>query len=195
MPQSFYTVDSLEAGKSVGFLIKRCGGLMSQIAERRFAGGQVTFTQWMVLANLARFEHLTATALSAQTCHDMGALTRIVDDLEANGLVRRERSKRDRRVVQIALTPEGRRHLQAGKRLVVELLNSLLGPFSRQEVETLIALLQRMMARLQEAQEAEGAEEAGPAPDAQGEPRSRRGLQPGAARPTPVRRARRGRAQ
>ena len=82
----------------------------------------------------------------------MGALTRIVDDLEEAGLVRRERSERDRRVVEIALTPEGRRQLQGGKRLVVELLNSLVTPFSRQEIETLIELLQRMMGRLQEAE-------------------------------------------
>lgn len=192
MPQPFYTVDSLEPGKSIGFLIKRCGGLMSQIAERRFTGGEVSFTQWIVLANLARFEHLTATALSAETCHDMGALTRIVDDLEAAGLVRRERSERDRRVVEIALTPDGRRHLQAGKRLVVEMLNSLLGPFSRQEIETLIELLQRMMARLQEAQEAEETSSTlGP----QEAPRSRRGVQQDALRPTRSRRARRGRAQ
>ena len=186
MSQPFYTVDTLEAGKSIGFLIKRCGGLMSQLAERRFAAEQVSFTQWMVLANLDRFEHLTATALSAQTCHDMGALTRIVDGLERAGLVRRERSERDRRVVEIALTPEGRRHLQTGKRLVVDLLNSLVAPFSRQEIETLIALLQRTMLRLQEA------EQMSATPEPQQAPRSRRGARPDASRQRRVRRSRRG---
>ncbi|MGH8170691.1 MAG: hypothetical protein ACRETJ_09170, partial [Steroidobacteraceae bacterium] len=62
------------------------------------------------------------------------------------------RSERDRRVVEITLTSEGRRHLQAGKRIVVELLNSLVEPFSRHETDTLIALMQRLMARLQEAE-------------------------------------------
>jgi DNA-binding MarR family transcriptional regulator len=104
----------------------------------------------MVIATLGRFERLTATALSDETCHDMGALTRIVDDLEAEGLVRRERTERDRRVVEIALTPQGRRYLQTGKRLVVELLNSLVAPFSRDELETLIALMQRLVGRMQE---------------------------------------------
>ncbi len=159
MAEPFYTVDTLEPPKSIGFLVKRCGGLMSQIAERRFAAERVSFTQWMVIANLGRFERLTATALSAETCHDLGALTRIVDDLEAEGLVRRERTARDRRVVEITLTPEGRRYLQAGKRLVVELLNTLTEPFSRQELETLIALLQRMTERLQEAERATSARE------------------------------------
>ncbi len=152
MAEPFYTVDTLEAPSSIGFLVKRCGGLVSQLAERHFASEQVSFTQWMVIANLGRYERLTATALSEESCHDMGALTRIVDDLEEEGLVRRERTERDRRVVEIALTPQGRKYLQTGKRLVVELLNSLAEPFSRQELETLIALLQRMMARLQEAQ-------------------------------------------
>lgn len=152
MSQPYYTVDNLEAGRSIGFLVKRCGGLMSQLAERRFAAEQVSFTQWMVLATLSRYEHLTASALSAETCHDMGALTRIVDGLEEEGLVRRQRSEQDRRVVEITVTPEGRRHLQTGKRLVVELLNSLIEPFSRQELESLISLLQRMMGRLQEAE-------------------------------------------
>lgn len=185
MADPFYTVDTLEAPQSIGFLVKRCGGLMSQVAERRFATEQVSFTQWMVIANLGRFERLTATALSEQTCHDMGALTRIVDDLEKAGLVRRERTERDRRVVEIALTPEGRRYLQTGKRLVVELLNSLAEPFSRQELETLIALLQRMMARLQEAQQML------PTPEPQQTPGSR----PRAAttsRPRKVRRSNRG---
>ena len=160
MSQPYYTVDNLEAGKSIGFLVKRCGGLMSQLAERRFATQQVTFTQWMVMANLARFEHLTATELASETCYDMGALTRIVDDLEAQGLVRRARSERDRRVVEITLTAEGRQQLQAGKRIVVDLLNSLVEPFSRQELETLIALMQRVLGRLQEAEQMSSAGEA-----------------------------------
>jgi DNA-binding MarR family transcriptional regulator len=187
MSEPFYTVDTLEAPKSVGFLVKRCGALMSQLAERRFAAEQVSFTQWMVIATLSRYDHLTASALSSETGHDLGALTRIVDDLEAAGLVRRERTERDRRVVEIALTPEGRRHLQAGKRPVVELLNSLVAPFSRQELETLIALLQRMMVRLQEA------ERLIPAAGPQEAPRPGRPAPRGAPRASRPRRAGHGR--
>lgn len=189
MAEPFYTVDTLEPSKSIGFLVKRCGGLMSQLAERRFATEQVSFTQWMVIANLGRFDRLTATRLSEETCHDMGALTRIVDDLEREGLVRRERTERDRRVVEIALTSEGRRYLQAGKRIVVELLNSLVAPFSRQELETMIAVMQRMMARLEEA---EGVTSA---PKPQEAPRSRSGAWPDASRPRRMRRWRRGDAK
>lgn len=172
MTESYYTVDTLEPPTSIGFLVKRCGVLMSQIAERRFASEPVSFAQWLVMANLGRFDQLSATALSEETGYDMGALTRIVDGLESLGLVRRERSERDRRAVEIALTTEGRRRVQSTKRLVVELLNELVAPYSKQEIETLIGLMQRMLVRLQEAAQASSGVEPQAAPRAQGAARS-----------------------
>ena len=89
--------------------------------------------------------------LSAHLGHSMGALTRVVDDLEREGMVRRDRSKHDRRAVGIAITPEGRRVALAGKRLMVGLLNELVEPDSKLEIDTLISLLGRLLLRLQEA--------------------------------------------
>jgi len=40
------------------------------------------------------------------------AITEIVEGLEREGLVRREADAEDRRAVRVALTPDGRRHLQ-----------------------------------------------------------------------------------
>ena len=180
MTEPYYCADTLDPAKSVGFLLKRCGILMSQMAERRFAPEPVSFTQWIVLATLMRFDHLSATALSAETGHDMGALTRLVDDLEAKGLVRRARSEHDRRAIEIALTSSGRRRAESGKRVVVELLNLLVSPYSRQEIETLIGLMQRMLGHLQDAvtAQATGAQPAAdgaPVPRARGARRSRAG--------------------
>lgn len=151
MRQPYYTLDSLEADKSVGYLMKRCGVLLTQVAERRFESLPVSFTQWVVLIHLAQQEHVSATQLSAHLGHDMGALTRVVDELERRGFARRERSRRDRRAVEIAITPAGRREAQSAKRVVVELLNRLVEPFTDQEIDTLLALLQRLRGHLQEA--------------------------------------------
>ena len=115
MPESYYTLESLEANNSVGFLIKRCGIVMTQIAERRFESQPISFTQWMVLMWLTQRPQASPTELSAHLGHDMGALTRVVDELEREGMVRRDRSQRDRRAVEIAITPEGRRVALAGK--------------------------------------------------------------------------------
>jgi DNA-binding MarR family transcriptional regulator len=156
MSKPFYSVAGLEPNTSVGFLIKRCGVLITQIAERRFESQPVSLTQWITLMTLTRFEHLSPTQLSAELGHDMGALTRVVDDLERRGLVRRERSRRDRRAVEIAVTAAGRRAADGCKRLIVELLNELVAPFSAPEISTLIGLLQRVMGHLQARADADG---------------------------------------
>jgi DNA-binding MarR family transcriptional regulator len=151
MPESYYTVESLEANNSVGFLTKRCGIAMTQIAERGFESQQISFTQWMVLMWLTKRPQASPTELSAHLGHDMGALTRVVDELERGAMVRRDRSRHDRRGVEIAITPEGRHVALAGKRLMVDLLNELVAPYSKAEVDTLVSLLQRLLLRMQDA--------------------------------------------
>ena len=149
MADPYYTLECLEAERSVGFLIKRCGVLMTQIAERRFESQPISFNQWVILIRLSQVPHISPTVLSEFMGHDMGALTRLVDELEHKGLARRERSQHDRRAVEIAITPEGRRLALAGKRFVVDLLNELVEPYSRTEMDTFISLLQKLLARMQ----------------------------------------------
>jgi DNA-binding MarR family transcriptional regulator len=175
MSQSFYTLESLEANSSVGFLIKRCGVVMTQIAERRFESQQISFTQWMVLMWLTQRPHASPTDLSAHLGHDMGALTRVVDELERAGMVRRDRGEHDRRSVEIAITSRGRRAALGGKQLMVDLLNELVEPYSKLEVDNLVSLLQRFLLRMQNAAQF------APPPDSQsaasGERRNRRSAQ------------------
>jgi len=127
--------------------------VMTQIAERRFQSQPVSFTQWMVLMWLLQRPHASPSELSAHLGHDMGALTRVADELEKDGLVRRDRSEHDRRAVELAITPEGRRQALAGKRLMVELLNEIAAPYTNAEVDILVSLLQRLLSRLQDTAE------------------------------------------
>jgi DNA-binding MarR family transcriptional regulator len=155
MARPYYSVETLEAGNSLGYLVKRCGGLMTQLAERRFESTSVSFTQWIALMRLCgRAEPISATQLSRELCHDMGALTRVVDELERRGLVRRERSRRDRRAVELAITAAGRREAESGKRVIVDLMNELAEHYSTTELNALVGLLQRMMTVLQSAADA-----------------------------------------
>jgi DNA-binding MarR family transcriptional regulator len=155
MTKPYYTVETLEPGNSIGYLVKRCGGLMTQLAERRFESTSVSFTQWMTLMRLSfQEEPISATQLSEELCHDMGALTRVVDELERRGLVQRERSRRDRRAVELAISAAGRREAESGRRVIVELMNELAEHFSATELDTLVGLLQRMLGVLQSTADA-----------------------------------------
>jgi DNA-binding MarR family transcriptional regulator len=84
----------------------------------------------------------------------MGALTRVVDELERRGLVQRERSRRDRRAVELAISAAGRREAESGRRVIVELMNELAEHFSATELDTLVGLLQRMLGVLQSTADA-----------------------------------------
>ncbi len=53
-----------------------------------------------------------AGQLAQQSKISPSTITEIVEDLVNDGLVRREDDPDDRRAVRVALTPEGRRHLQ-----------------------------------------------------------------------------------
>jgi DNA-binding MarR family transcriptional regulator len=149
MAEPYYNSENLQAINSVGYLLKRCGVLMTQIAERRFESQPISFTQWIILIRLTQQTHITPTELAEHLGHDMGALTRVVDDLQKQGLVVRERSETDRRAVQITATPEGRRLALATKDFVVDLANELVEPYTRAETDQIISLLQRMMVQME----------------------------------------------
>lgn len=84
-----------------------------------------------------------------RACHEIGAhlvarvpdVTRLVDRLEAAGLVERRRDERDRRVVRVHITPRGLEVLGRLDTPVLELHERQLGHMSAEELATLSALL------------------------------------------------------
>ncbi len=62
---------------------------------------------WGLKSGACRSGHL-----ALQSKISPSTVTEIVEDLETDGLVRRESDPSDRRAVRVALTAEGRRHLQ-----------------------------------------------------------------------------------
>jgi DNA-binding MarR family transcriptional regulator len=170
MTEHYYTPRSLHPGNSIGYLLKRCGLLATQIAERRFDSQSITFPQWAVLAQLSLHPHLTPTELSQNLGQDMGGLTRVVDDLEGLKLVSRERNEHDRRAVRITVTTEGRRLAKTTMPLVLDFTNELVAPYSKAETDLLISLLQRMLGHMERMVEPP-AEEPGSRPRPLGRPR------------------------
>jgi DNA-binding MarR family transcriptional regulator len=96
--------------------------------------------------------HASTVAELARACTmDAGAMTRLLDRLESKGLCVRVRSDADRRVVNIALTDNGRAVAQSIPSVLCTVLNSHLSGLSADEFSTLKGLLQRMLANTQAA--------------------------------------------
>ena len=77
---------------------------------------------------------------------DTGAMTRMLDRLEAKGLCKRVRSTVDRRVVHLELTPAGRRVADKVPAVLADVLNDFLSGFSKTELGALKDSLRRMLA-------------------------------------------------
>jgi MarR family 2-MHQ and catechol resistance regulon transcriptional repressor len=71
----------------------------------------VTFTQFAALEALLHRGPLFQSALAGKLLRSGGNLTLVVDNLERDGLVTRERDADDRRYIRVALTPKGRRFI------------------------------------------------------------------------------------
>ena len=148
MPKQFYDVATYAARDSVGYLIRRLTTIITSRLETAFAGQQFTLTQWSVLMHLRDGLASTASDLCGAFQHDSGALTRVLDQLEARGLIERERSLQDRRVVKLALTPAGHGAIAALLPTVVEHMNEALAPLSQAEFEQFRGTLMKVLDHL-----------------------------------------------
>ncbi|MGH8456626.1 MAG: MarR family winged helix-turn-helix transcriptional regulator [Stenotrophobium sp.] len=144
-----YSASKYRARTSIGYLIKRAHGLMMDRIEAAFAEHGFTFMQWVVLMYARDELGFTATDICRDYRHDSGALTRLIDQLEARELIQRRRSTEDRRVVQLHLTDKGRETVESLIPLVADQLNWALEEFSVAEVAELTRLLGKLLGRLQ----------------------------------------------
>ena len=145
-----YKPEGYRARTSIGYLIKRAQGLMSESLDVAFAQQDFTFMQWVVLMTVRDGLAVTATDICRDYRHDQGALTRVIDQLETRGLLERQRSAEDRRVVQLSLTDKGRETVESLIPLVVERLNTALDGFTVEEVSELTRLLWKLVARIEQ---------------------------------------------
>lgn len=144
-PSVFYRADNYVAEESVGYLMRRVLVAISQEVERELASCDLTNAQWVPLLKLLLGQASTVAEL-ARECHlDAGAMTRLLDRLEAKGLCRRVRSVSDRRVVHIELTDVGRDAAQAIPVVLSRVQNAHLAGFSSDEFELLKGFLRRIL--------------------------------------------------
>jgi DNA-binding MarR family transcriptional regulator len=170
-PANFYRASGYCADESVGYLMRRVLIAITQAADRRLEPDGLTHTQWGPLFMLRSSRASTVAELARELQTDPGAMTRLLDRLEAKGLCRRERSTDDRRVVRIALTPEGDAAAARVPAVLAQVMNQALSGFSRSEWESLKEMLGRMLVNAEAQRDAEPAV-AAPSPPRPARPRA-----------------------
>jgi DNA-binding MarR family transcriptional regulator len=82
-------------------------------AERRLRGRNPRHAQIRTLMQIAKGEEVTAGSLAKRAELSPGAMTALLDQLEADGVIARRRSETDRRQVIVTLTESGRESVAA----------------------------------------------------------------------------------
>lgn len=93
--------------------LTRCtNSLLARLAERNTVG-DLTYSQFAVLESLYHLGHMTQGEISAKVLKSGSNMTTVIDNLERDGLVRRERNMEDRRVIHVHLTKAGTEKIEA----------------------------------------------------------------------------------
>ena len=149
---AFYHGSNYVIDESVGYLIRQLFNSMQKHIDAEMQSFDLTAMQWGPLLMLASGRGDTAAGLAREACTDTGAMTRMIDRLEAKGLLRRNRSEEDRRIVHLQLTPDGKRIAKQIPHGLANVLNRHLQGFTQSELDNLKETLRRMIENGKEMQ-------------------------------------------
>ena len=137
------SLDSLYAKPA--HLIRRAHQISWALFLDECAEFSLTPVQYAALTAINVSGQTDATRLSGMIAFDRSTIGSVLDRLEARGLIRRIPSLSDRRQKLLELTPEGEILLVSCEEAVMRVQNRLLGMLSREERETFLRLLTKMV--------------------------------------------------
>ena len=154
---AFYTPENWSPEESVGYYMRRTLNLVTDAVDHELEPTGLTSAQWIPLLKIY-MGHASTVAEVARICnHDVGAMTRTLDRLEAKGLLKRVRSSEDRRVVNLELTDEGRATAKKIPATLCRVQNAHLRGFTQEEWQLLKGMMRRILqTALELEQEREG---------------------------------------
>lgn len=123
----------------------RVGDQLDNRLSKHFREHGLTLSRFNVLRSLMLENRpLTCGEIAERMIQVVPAITSLVDHLEQQGLVERQRSTEDRRVVHVRITKQGQKFAEEVTKPLPALENRLLGNLSRAELKSLIGLLEKV---------------------------------------------------
>ena len=144
--QPIYDIETIRPSQGIGAYIGRARRTIVEAIDQELAPLGISHAQWIVVMLLGDGAASTAAELCKILIYDPGAMTRLLDRLEKKGVLRRVRTRGDRRTVRLELTAAGNKLYPRILETLVQIFNRLLRGFSKAEVRRLQRLLQRVVA-------------------------------------------------
>jgi len=112
--------------------------------DKRFS---VSIPEWRVIAVLGRFPGLSAVEVAERTLMDKVAVSRAVTKLIKNGRIDREFADSDKRRSILNLSEDGKTLHDEIAHLALQFERDLLHGFSKEEMDNLNSVMERLLAR------------------------------------------------
>ncbi len=136
-------IDYLISG-GLGYMINSVRNTIFAALETELAPLELTSAQFVVVIAAMRGRARTVKEFCTFAGVEAGPMSRLLDRLEAKGIVRRVRDVADRRQVQVELTDKGRQLSPQIMPVIAKVYTRFLAGFSAEEA----VLLQSMLGRL-----------------------------------------------
>jgi DNA-binding MarR family transcriptional regulator len=129
---------------SLGYLLSSVRQQWIDAVEVELKPLDLTAAQYIVIINVGSGRAATPVHLCRLLQYDTGAMTRLLDRIEAKGLIRRVAHGADRRCVGLEMTPSGHDLYPRLLQIVVDMNKRALRGFSRDETRMLEDMLRRV---------------------------------------------------
>ncbi|AOY93582.1 MarR family transcriptional regulator [Cupriavidus sp. USMAA2-4] len=130
---------------SIGYLLARAKSALTHEVEQEVSALDITHVQAVCLMMLGTGRASTVTDLGREMGTDMGSVTRLLGRMEKRGLIERQRSTSDRRVVELSLTEQGRAMMVHLPAIFIRVVERRLRGFSPDEITCLRTMLTRVI--------------------------------------------------
>ncbi|WP_293268677.1 MarR family transcriptional regulator [Neptunomonas sp.] len=135
----------LPRDQSFGWLVAVLGGQMASSLDEKLKKIGISLSLWPSLFALWEEEGLTQVELAARCNTANYTTTRVLDSLEALGLVERKKHPTSRRAYQIFLTDKGRELEAAGVQMATECNEDYLSALSEVERSQIHELIKKVI--------------------------------------------------
>ncbi len=137
-------MDKSEIGIQILKKMKKIMFLLKQNAEKEFKKVNLTEPQGMLIRCLAHNGDMKISDLSKRLDLSNSTVSGIVDRLEKNGFVNRERSKEDRRVVNISLNKNYKNSAKNYFKKIEEKLKNIMSQGSEEDLIDILNALEKL---------------------------------------------------
>lgn len=117
--------------------------------DRRLRPLGYSRSRWMVLLHVSLKDGISHRELADRLGIEAPTVVRLIDSMEAEGLISRRASETDRRVKHLHLSPAGRKEVERIRSIAAEVRKEILAGVDKAEIGTTLNVLQKIRTTLE----------------------------------------------